>query len=96
MRHLGIGAIHRRLVEARLRNARPQVVGNDLRRDTAEKLQGPHVRADPVDKTLRKGGFHVCEIGGAEHGHEQLTDVNLTGRLVHHIEGRAGIVDELG
>src|ERR1700716_2058645 len=41
MRHLGICAVHRRFVEARLRNARPQVVGNDLRRDAAEKFQGP-------------------------------------------------------
>src|SRR6202051_3821296 len=37
MRHLGICAVHRRFVEARFRNARLQVVGNDLRRDAAEK-----------------------------------------------------------
>ena len=56
--------------------------------------EGPHMRADPVDKTLRKSGFNVCEIGRTEHGDEQLTDVNLTGRRVHHLKGRPGIVDE--
>src|SRR5450432_3889638 len=94
MRHLGICAVHRRLVETSLRYARLQVVGNDLRRDAAEEREGPHMRADPVDKTLRKRGFNVCEIRRTEHGDEQLTDVNLTGRPVHHFKGRPGIVDE--
>ena len=31
-RHLGIGAVDRRLVEARLGDARPQIVGHHLRR----------------------------------------------------------------
>src|ERR1700693_908092 len=52
MRHLGICAIHRGLVEARLRNARPQVVGNDLRRDAVEEREGTYVRDDHADKTL--------------------------------------------
>src|SRR5260221_835147 len=56
MRHLGICAVHRRLVETSLRNARLQVVRNDLRRDAAEKTEGPHVRVDPVAKTLRESG----------------------------------------
>jgi hypothetical protein len=94
MRHLGIGAVHRRLVEARFRHARLQVVGNDLRRDAAKKSERPHVRADPIDKALRKSGFRIGVVGRAEHGDEQLTDVNLTGRPVHHLEGRACIVDE--
>src|SRR6202051_4919991 len=50
MRHLGIGAVHRRLVEAGFRHARLQVVENDLPRDAAEKSERPHVRADPIDK----------------------------------------------
>src|SRR5277367_3955061 len=94
MRHLSIGAVHRRLVEARFRHARLQVVGNDLRCYAAEKSERPYVRADPVDKALRKGGFRIGVAAGAEHGDEQLTDVNLTGRPVHHLDGRARIVDE--
>src|ERR1700692_2380907 len=57
MRHLGIGAVHRRLVEARFCSARLPVVGDDLRRDAVEAREGTYVRADPIDKALRKGGF---------------------------------------
>src|SRR5205814_3975017 len=54
MRHLGIGAVDCRLVEARLGNARLQIVGDDLCSDAVEEREGPHVRADPIDKALRK------------------------------------------
>ena len=93
-RHLGIGAVHRRLVEARPGDARAQVVGNDLRADAAKECERAHVRADPIDQPLREGGFRVGVIGCAEHGDEQLADAHLAGRPVHHLQRRAGVVDE--
>jgi hypothetical protein len=92
-RHINADAtFDRRLVEARLGDARPQVVGDDLRRDPAEEREGPHVRADPVNKTLRKGGFRIGVVGCAERGDEQLADAHLAGRPVHHLQRRAGVV----
>jgi hypothetical protein len=94
MRHLGIGAIHRRLVEARLRNARPQIVGYDLRRDAAEKGECPYVRADPIDKALRKGRFRIGIAACAQHGDKQLAIAHLAGRPVHHLQRGAGVIHE--
>src|ERR1700726_3614852 len=54
MRHLGWGAVPRRLEEARFRHPRLQVVGTNLRRAPAEKGDRPHVLADPIDEALRK------------------------------------------
>jgi hypothetical protein len=92
-RHLGISAVDYWLVEACLGDARPQVVGDNLRRDPAEG-EGPRMRTDPVDKALREGGFRMGVAGGAERGDEQLADAHLTGRPVHHLQRRAGIVHE--
>jgi len=93
-RHLRIGAVDRRLVEARLGDARPQIVGDDLRRDPVKERESPHVRADPVNKALRKAGFRIGVVGCAERGDEQLADAHLSGRAVPHFQRLAGVVHE--
>jgi hypothetical protein len=71
-----------RFIEARLGDARSQIVGNDLRRDPAEECEGSHVRADPVHKTLREGGFRIGVVRCAQRGDEQLADAHFTGRTI--------------
>ena len=52
------------------------------------------MRADPVNKTLRKGRFRIGVVGCAERGDEQLADAHLAGRPVHHLQRRAGVIHE--
>ena len=93
-RHLGVGSIDLRLVEAGLGDARAQIVGHHHRRDAADERKGARVRADPVGQALRPGGLGIGVIRRAEHGDEQLRRPRLAGRSVDHRERRAGVIDE--
>ena len=93
-RHLAVGAVHRRLVEAGFGNPGLQVVRDDHRRYAAEKPEGARVRTDPVGKPLAPGGLGKGVTGGAERGDEQLRGKHLAARPVDHFQRRAGVIDE--
>jgi len=52
------------------------------------------MRADPIDKALRIGGFRVCVVGCSEDVNKQLTCANLAGRPINQLQLRAGVVYE--
>lgn len=67
-RHLRIGAIDLRVIEARLDDRDLGVVRHQERRHAVDRRQGADVSADPVGKHLRPRSLHVGEAQGAEHG----------------------------
>ena len=69
-RHLGIGPVDRRLVEAGFDHGRLGIVGHDQLRHAADRLESPRVGADPVRQPLRPGRLGIGEVGRAEHGDE--------------------------
>jgi hypothetical protein len=69
-------------------------LSDDLRGDPVKERESLHVRADPVNKTLGKGGFRIGVVGCAERGDGQLADAHLSGRAVDHFQRRAGVVHE--
>src|SRR5215813_13399734 len=71
LRHLGIGAVDRRLVEAGLGDARAQIVGHHHRRSPADEGKGARMRADPVGQALRPGGLGIGVARRAERGDEK-------------------------
>ena len=93
-RHLGVGAVDRRLVEAGLGDARAQIVGHHHRRSPADEGKGTRMRADPVGQALRPGGLGVGVARRAERSDEQLHRPRQAGRCVDHLERRAGVIDE--
>jgi len=93
-RHLGVGAVDLRLVEAGLGDARFEVVGDDLTGHAAEVGEGPTVRGDPVRQLLGPGGFRVGVARRPKDGDKDLGLADLAGGAVDHLEGRAGVVDE--
>ena len=93
-RHLGVGAVDRRLVEAGFGDARAQIVGHHHRRDAADERKGARVRADPVGQALRPGGLGIGVARRAEHGDEQLRRHRFAGQSVDHRQRRAGVIDE--
>ena len=93
-RHFGIGTIDARLVEAGLGDAGLQIVGNHHRRHTAVKAKGACVRADPVGQRLREGCLGVRKARCTECGDKQLAGKHLSGRGVHDVDRRAGVIDE--
>jgi hypothetical protein len=93
-RHLGVGAVDRRLVEAGLGDARAQIVGHHHRRDSAHESEGARVRADPIGQALRPGGLGIAVARRAEHGDEQLRRSHFARASIDHRERRAGVIDE--
>ena len=93
-RHVGIGPVHRRLVEAGLGDAGLQIVADDLPRHTAEERQDVHMHGDPVRQRLAPGRLRVDQAGGAQHRDEDLRPARLAGRPVEHLHGVTGEVDE--
>ena len=93
-RHLSVGAVDRRLVEAGLGDARAQIVGHHHRRDATDECKGARMRADPVGQALRPSGLGIGVIRRPEHGEEQLRRSRLAAQSVDHRERRAGVIDE--
>src|SRR6185503_16265681 len=60
----------------------------------AEILQRPHVRSEPVRRTLCPGCLRVRVVGAAQHGDENLRGASLTGMPVRDRCSLAGVVDE--
>src|SRR5271156_1951242 len=63
-RHLGIGAVDLRVVEAGLNDGGFGVVGHDEFGNPPDRLEGPHVGVDPVGQRLRPGRFGESEARG--------------------------------
>jgi len=94
-RHLRVGTIDLRVVQARLNDRDLGVVGHHQRRYAADRREGANMGADPVGEPLRPRRLRVGEARCAEHGDEDLRRSALTGQAVdHHRHAIAGIVDE--
>ena len=92
--HLGVAAVHLRLVEARLGDAGLKIVRHQHRSNAVEKHERPRVRSDPIAEPLRPRRFRPGVARRPERGDEQLRGQHLTSRAVDHVQRRAGIVDE--
>jgi hypothetical protein len=94
-RHLGIGSVDLRLVQAGLDDGDLGVVGNDETRHAADGGTGARVGADPITERLRPGRLDIGEARGAQHRDEDLRLAHLAGHPVDdHRHRVAGIVDE--
>ena len=71
-RHLGVGAIDLRLVEAGLDHGDLGVVRHQQLRHAADRLEGAGVGADPVGERLGPARLGIGEVGGAQDGDENL------------------------
>jgi hypothetical protein len=93
-RHVGIGTIHRRFVEAGLGNPGTQVVADYLTWHPADERQHVDVRRNPVRQRLCPGGFCEGVAGGTEYRDKDLGAAYLAGRPVDHLHGVTGEIDE--
>jgi hypothetical protein len=93
-RHLGIGAIDTRLVEAGFGKAGAQIVGYYHRRHATEEGERARMRSNPIGRGLCERRLDVGVARRAEGCDEQLTGMRLPGRAIDNVDGRAGIIDE--
>jgi hypothetical protein len=94
-RHLGVGAIDLRLVEAGLDDGGSGVVRHDEFGNAADRLEGADVGGDPVRQRLRPGRLGEGEARRTQHGDEDLRHADLAGEPVDdHRNAVAGIIDE--
>jgi hypothetical protein len=92
--HLLIRAIDARLIAARFRHARLQVVRSHDLRHPAQKLEGAHVGADPVGQSLRQARLGIGVVTGTQDSHEDRRFPHLPAlRIVDGGRG-AGVIDE--
>ena len=82
------------LVAVGLGHTTAQVVRNQQFTGAAKEGEGAHVRADPVGELLRPGGLGVGVVGGAQHGHEDLSGTDLAGTPIHDLDALSGVVYE--
>ena len=94
-RHLGVGAVDLRVVEAGPDDGGLRIVRHDEFRYAADRLEGADMGVDPVGQRLRPGRLGEGEARCAEHGHEDLRHADFAGEPVdddrHAV---AGVVDE--
>ena len=94
-RHLGIGSVDLRVVEAGLDDGGLGVVRHDQFGNPADRLEGPHVGVDPVGQRLRPGRLGEGEARGPQHGDEDLRHADFAGEPIdddrHAV---AGVIDE--
>ena len=94
-RHLGVAAVDRRLVEARLGDAGLQVVGHHHRRHAAEEGEGARVRADPVGAApASRSPRHRCSSRRRARRRTAAPSITSPVAAVDHLQRRAGVVDE--
>ena len=82
------------IISCRLPNAALQVVRNDDLGDTAEKIEGTDMGADPVLNLLAQGGFGIGVVAGPEYCDKDLGLANLAGETVYNANGLTGIIDK--
>jgi hypothetical protein len=94
-RHLGIGSVDLRLVQAGLDDGDLGVVRDEKTRHTVDGCKGTRVGADPIGKPLRPGRLGVGEVRRPHDGDEDLRLTHLAGQPINdHRHGGTGIVDE--
>ena len=94
-RHLGVGAVDLRLVEAGLDHRDFGVVRHQQVRHAADRLEGSGVGADPVGQRLGPARLGIGEVGGAHDGDENLRRSDLAGQPVDdHRHRVAGVIDK--
>ena len=89
-----IGRMHHRLVVARRRDARFQIVGHDQRRHAADIFEHPHMTPDPIRQRLRPRRLRVDHVTGAERTDKDLCLARGTGRRLDDRHRRPRVVDE--
>ena len=83
-RHLRIGPVDLRLVQARLDDRGLGVVRHEQPGHAADRLEGARVGADPVGEPLRPRRLRIGEVRGAQDGDEYLRLPDLAGQPVDH------------
>ena len=81
-RHVGIGAVDLRIVEAGLDHRRLGVVGNHQLRHSADRCESARMRSDPIGKALRPGRLRIGEARCPQHRDEDLRVAKFTGEPV--------------
>ena len=94
-RHLGIGAIDLRLVQARFDDGDFGVIGHDQLGHPADRGEGARMGGNPVAEPLCPRRFSVGEVRGAKDGHKDLRRTRRAGQPVDdHRDRVAGVIDE--
>ena len=94
-RHLGVGPIDLRLVEAGLDDGDLGVVRHQQFGHAAERCEGSGMGADPVGQCLGPARLGIGEVGGAHDGDENLRRTDLAGQPVDdHRHRVAGVIDK--
>jgi hypothetical protein len=94
-RHLGIGSVDLRLVQAGLDHGDLGVVGNNETWHAADGGKGACVGTDPIAERLRPRRLDIGEARRAHHRHEDLRLAYLAGQPVDdHRHCVAGVIDE--
>ena len=94
-RHLGVGPIYLRLVEAGFDDSDFGVVRHQQLGHAAECGKSAGMGADPVGQRLGPARLGIGEIGGAHDGDENLRRTDLTGEPVNdHRHRVAGVIDK--
>ncbi len=94
-RHLGVGAVDLRLIEAGLDHGDFGVVRHQQVRHAADRLEGAGMGADPVAKRLGPARLGIGEVRGAQHGDKDLRRPSLAAQPVDdHRHRVAGIIDK--
>ena len=94
-RHLGVGPIDLRLVEAGLDDGGLGVVRHDEFGDAADRLEGANVGVDPVRQRLRPARLGEGEARRPQNGDENLRHADFAGQPVDdHGDAVARVIDE--
>ena len=93
-RHVGIGPVDLRLVEAGLDHRDLGIVRHQEMGHAADSREGLDVSVDPVGEALRQGRAGEGEAGGAEHRDEDLRHPDLAGEPIDDRHPVARIIDE--
>ncbi len=94
-RHLGVGAVHLRVVEAGLDDGGLGVVRHDQLGHAADRFERAHMGVDPVGQRLRPARVREGEARRAQHGDENLRLAHFAGQPVDHDRHAvAGVIDE--
>ena len=93
-RHLGVGPVDRRLIQAGFDHRRLGVIRHDQMRDAANGLERPGVGADPVRQSLRPRGLGIGKAGRAHDGDEDPGGPGLAGQPVEHLHPVARVIDK--
>ena len=94
-RHLGVGPIDFRIVEAGLDDGGLGVVRHDELGNAADRLEGAHVSVDPVGQRLRPVRLGEGEARRAQYRDEDLRHADFAGEPVDDDrDAVAGIIDE--